>query len=520
MTEITTWIKAFLFWSAVAVLSGITYLSSYADLYLGNGLPHRVLVELEGTTIELGAGETLHRRVRSGVYGLQSRRTDGTLVEDALVSVRKGHKNLYSVRGAAPYYLREVPPGQDGGLGGEAPMASLLGRVVSSPIADHVLRRPFTQAGFKSYGVYLAKHNEDHIAAWTPAASRIRLRHRLQDLEGTRRSLWEEILTVAGPDAAWHYAKKFGMGPEMEESLDRRFVSEQSLRQVAAGGRPEVVRRLARRLPPPEAESLLLARLELHPGEERHRLALARLLVATQRPEEALEQLRGLPAGPEHQEIEAEALIEQGSWLQAHRVLVGATGLEAQLLRGGLAGMLNLDPGEGGSGLLPARCRLLADPRMTRQKLMAEVSPEEMPVFLAEFWATRSPFRAWMVLHDISTTTIRSLARPVRLLFGLDLLRVGARDAGRALLEAEQAEDASTWEQALNPDLPLPPSLAQLPPRLQAIAHFVRARVLAADGRAEDASERQRLALDEEKVRSVVHLAARFWPPPEPASAD
>ncbi len=518
-------------WGVTAVFSILSLALGYAvwngvdsGLYIGNGLGVPVVVELDGEQkIEVPAKGQVHVNLSGGVHQLRSTTTDGVLLEELPVAQRALNTNLYSVLGTAPFYTMPVVYRRNANPDAALQPRSLLGSSTAHLSVDYVFTEPPSSLSLKSSessvtrtflgmaeGGWLA-----FLGALDPAQA-LRLLRRVYSAEpeAAGEKLWTFALFCMGPEAAMHLAQQTGAAEQAQiaATLIPQDVATLRAAASAAPADPVALQRLAEALPLAEAESHYRDFLKENPGNITISLQLANLLADTHREVAALALVLELPSGPEVDQMRAYILVRLGKLQDALDLIPTTAEGDTAIYRARVAALAGVTLAPPASQLLYARSILFSNPDVQRSDLPNGMTDDEVRRLNMEWAAIHHPEEAWRSLQKASVWELRSLHRHVTLLLGLEFLRAGDPLLGMALLDLDRAAPDGTWDQALNPDQPLPVMVEHMSGAMRGVVLFVRSRVRQSQGLMVEAEKLQKRALAEEDVPGVVHLVARNWP--------
>jgi tetratricopeptide (TPR) repeat protein len=497
-----------------------------SGLHIGNGLGIPVVVEIDGEQkIEVPAGKQVHVGLSGGVHLLRSTTTDGVLLEELPVALRTLNTNLYSVLGTTPFYTMPVVYRRTANPEADAAIQprSLLGSSSAHLSVDYAFTEPPSSLSMKSSEssvtrtfLGMADGGWSAFLGGLDPVQGLRLLRRAYNAEpeATREKLWTFALFSMGPEATMYLAQQTGT-PEQAQiaaALIPQDVATLRAAAAAAPADPIALQRLAEALPLSEAEALYRAFLKENPDDSTVTLQLANLLADSNRAAAAWTTVAALPSGPEVDQMRASILAKLGKLQDALDLIPTTAEGDTAIYRARLSALAGVTPAPPASQLLYARCIMFSTPDIQRSELPKGLSDDEVRLLNMEWAAVHNPEEAWRILQKASIWELRSLHRHVTLLLGLEFLRAGDPLLGMALLDLDRAASDGTWDQALNPDQPLPVIVEHMSGAMRGVVLFVRSRVRQSQGLRVEAEKLQKAALVEEDVPGVVHLVAPNWP--------
>ncbi|HND34129.1 MAG TPA: hypothetical protein PLA94_29210, partial [Myxococcota bacterium] len=361
---------------------------------------------------------------------------------------------------------------------------------------------------------------ENKLGSMEPAVALQLLRriHRVEP-EAALESLWSTAFYTLGPEAAGQLAHHH-QAQNLQQAAATLMPADLPALRAAVAADPtnaELVYRLSVQLSAAESETLFRNFLKENPKNLTISLQLANVLGDQKRAEEALTLLDGLAPGPEVDTVRSYVLAGAGRAKEALELLPPTAEGDTAIYRARLAALAGVSIPPSTDPFVQARCSLFSNPEIKKSDLMLGLTEDQSRLVSIEWAATRDPADAWPLLRNATVLELDKLHRHVRMLLGLEFMRMGDSLLGMALLDLDSRAPDGTWEQALEPEQPLPVAYEHLPASMRAAVLFVRSRVLYSRAQIMEAERLRAAAMAEEDVPGAVHLANQYWPPPDSA---
>jgi tetratricopeptide (TPR) repeat protein len=506
--------------SAVVAVAWLLAPLAREGVWAANGLDAPVQVAVDDRApVTVNPGEStkllaFELGATAGVHRVRATRADGRVLDEALLPVRGGHTSVYNVLGTAPLYVASVVYSKNGDDQGPEPDLYAGRAVVYDAIDYPFVEPPKTLELDSSSSSVTRTHLGLGPQGWRSSfgmvddAGRMELLQNVHDaepdLDASVSALVNGGFLVVGRETALHLADRLEAMPVTLAGL-----------RAAHAAKPEdatIMSSLGLMLPARDAEALYRGWLADHPKNAEITRALAHLLVAMGRADEAIPMFADLPVLKPPDTTLAEALVMVGRAKEAVD-LVDPTDPDDALFRARIERLAGGAPATDTPTTLADAETALYCGDGPLETLATKLSNDDRQKLALQWWAMHDPAKAWKLMTDADEDTLSALKGNARILIGLEFWRAGDPLLGLTLVEpAAGSATEADWAAILDPDAPLPPIVEHGSGSLQGVAALMRSRVLASRGRTEEARAAQERALKLEAVPGVVHIAAANWP--------
>lgn len=448
----------------------------------------------------------------SGVSPCRATLADGTVVDEVLLPYSFLKEAVFNPLGAAPLYHQELVYSASGGEPSPDPVL-LAGRAVWIGDADYCFEDPPEEVRLSNHEsaarrtrIALVPGGWRQAAMLVPADAVVPLVQGVRDAESSDEAAWSDGGVLVG----------FHLGPrQLARVTPAPFPDSASaarLRAAVAASPtdPQLRVKLSQQVSLAEALDVLQAGLAAQPDEPTLTRELAGVLTRAGRPVEALALYDRLPPDPEDDRSLALALV--GRAAEGAATIPADASPDQRIFQARLLALAGTPlPDKAPRDLLNAR-QMLYSGVGGLPTLEVGLDEEGRAAIRREWWAIHDPARAWPLFQDVDASALWEVPSAVRILLGLEFWRAGDPLTGQILLESVGAGDLSHWAAILDPDAPLPPWVERASGAGQGVVQLVRARVLAAHGRSEEAAAALARVPLLETVPGVANIAAREWP--------